>query len=149
MWDTNIKLVEVVTVADVDAEDRFGNSLLKIWELRFGSKAKLLFRPWAQGSAKILKIVQARFFSSCVSQAHWPFDTFQSAYSTFMCLLITWPFYRQLICYVMSRIHISQLKLHSLLWSIYACFSQIFVLTGRTFQSALPSYLLHAARIIA
>ena len=36
-------LVEVVTVADVDAEDRVGNHFLKIWELAFGPKAKLLF----------------------------------------------------------------------------------------------------------
>ena len=42
--DANSKLVEVVTVADVDAEDRVGNSLLQIWELSFGHKAKLLFR---------------------------------------------------------------------------------------------------------
>ena len=34
----NTKLVEVVTVADVDAEDNVGNSLLQIWELRFGPK---------------------------------------------------------------------------------------------------------------
>ena len=40
--DANSKLVEVVTVADVDAEDHVGNSLL-IWELTFGHKAKLLF----------------------------------------------------------------------------------------------------------
>ena len=39
----NSKLVEVVTVADVDAKDHVGNSLL-IWELTFGHKAKLLFR---------------------------------------------------------------------------------------------------------
>ena len=32
--DANSKLVEAVTVADVDAEDRVGNSLLQIWELR-------------------------------------------------------------------------------------------------------------------
>ena len=32
----------VVTVADAD--DNVGNSLLQIWELTFGSKAKLLFR---------------------------------------------------------------------------------------------------------
>ena len=38
------KLVEVVTVAHVDAEDHVGNSLLQIWELTFGPKAKLLFR---------------------------------------------------------------------------------------------------------
>ena len=31
--DANSKLVEVVTVADVDTEDHVGNSLLQIWEL--------------------------------------------------------------------------------------------------------------------
>ena len=41
--DANSKLVEVVTVADADAEDQGCNSLL-IWELMFGHKAKLLFR---------------------------------------------------------------------------------------------------------
>ena len=40
--DVNSKLFEVVTVAD--AEDRVGNGLLQIWELRFGHKAELLFR---------------------------------------------------------------------------------------------------------
>ena len=40
----NSKLVEVVTVADVDDGDHDGNSLLQIWKLRFGHKAKLLFR---------------------------------------------------------------------------------------------------------
>ena len=39
--DANSKLVDVVTVAD---DDRLGNSLLHIWKLRFGQKAKLLFR---------------------------------------------------------------------------------------------------------
>ena len=42
--DANSKLVEVVTVADVDAEDHVGNSLLQIWELTFGPKTKLFFR---------------------------------------------------------------------------------------------------------
>ena len=42
--DANSKLVEVVSVADVDAEDNVGNSLLQIWELTFGPKSKLLFR---------------------------------------------------------------------------------------------------------
>ena len=51
--DANSKLVVVITVADVDAEDHFGNSLLQICELRFGHKAKLLFR---QGLVKILKL---------------------------------------------------------------------------------------------
>ena len=37
--DANSKLVEVVTVANVDDEDRVGNSLLQIWKLRFGHKA--------------------------------------------------------------------------------------------------------------
>ena len=42
--DANSKFVQVVTVADVDDEDRVGNSCLQIWKLRFGHKAKLLFR---------------------------------------------------------------------------------------------------------
>ena len=42
--DAYSKLVEVFTVADVSDEDRVGNSLLQIWKLRFGHKAKLLFR---------------------------------------------------------------------------------------------------------
>ena len=43
--DGNSKLeVEVVTDADVSDEDRVGNSLLQIWKLRFGQKAKLLCR---------------------------------------------------------------------------------------------------------
>ena len=42
--NANSKPVEVVTVAHVDAEDHVGNSLLQIWELTFGPKAKLLFR---------------------------------------------------------------------------------------------------------
>ena len=39
--DANSKLNEVVTVND---EDRGSNSFLQIWKLRFGHKAKLLFR---------------------------------------------------------------------------------------------------------
>jgi len=39
--DANSKLVDVVTLAD---DDRAGNNLLQIWTLRFGQKAKLLFR---------------------------------------------------------------------------------------------------------
>ena len=37
--DANSKLVEVVTIADVDAEDHVGNSLLQIRELTFDPKA--------------------------------------------------------------------------------------------------------------
>ena len=36
--DAYSKLVEVVTVADVDDENRVGNSLLQIWKLTFGPK---------------------------------------------------------------------------------------------------------------
>ena len=39
--DANSKLLEVVTVAHVDAEDHVGKSLLQIWELTFGPKTKL------------------------------------------------------------------------------------------------------------
>ena len=42
--DANSKLVEVVSVADVDNENRVDNSLLQIWKLRFGHEALLLFR---------------------------------------------------------------------------------------------------------
>ena len=51
--DANSNLVDVLTVAD---DDRVGNNLLQIWKLRFGQKAKLLFRLWAQGLVKILKL---------------------------------------------------------------------------------------------
>ena len=54
--DVYSKLVEVVTIADVDDENRVGNSLLQIWKLRFGHRAKLLFRLCAQGLVKILKL---------------------------------------------------------------------------------------------
>ena len=37
--DANSKLVEIVTVADVNDEDCVGNSLLQIWKRRFGHKA--------------------------------------------------------------------------------------------------------------
>ena len=41
--DANSKLVDVVTVVDVDDEDHVGNSLLQIWKLRFDHKAEFLF----------------------------------------------------------------------------------------------------------
>ena len=41
--DAKSKLIEVVTVANVDDEDCVGNTLLQIWKLRLGHKAKLLF----------------------------------------------------------------------------------------------------------
>ena len=42
--NANSRLVQVVTVADANAENCVGNSLLQIWEVRFGHKAKLLVR---------------------------------------------------------------------------------------------------------
>ena len=39
--DAYSKLVEVVTVADVDDETRFDDSFMQIWKLKFGHKAKL------------------------------------------------------------------------------------------------------------
>ena len=56
VWRCQLKLVEVVTVANVDNEDRVGNSLMQIWMPMFGHKAKLLFRLSAQGLVKILKL---------------------------------------------------------------------------------------------
>ena len=38
--DANSKLVEVVSVADVEAENHVGNILLQIWGPRFDHKAK-------------------------------------------------------------------------------------------------------------
>ena len=67
--DTNSKLVEVVTVADVDAEDHVGNSLLQIWELTFGSKAKLLFRLLSKRLVKILKLKFRQDFEAGVFSA--------------------------------------------------------------------------------
>ena len=62
--DAYSKLVEVVTIADVDDENRVGNSLLQIWKLRFCHKAKLLFRPSAQGLVRSLKLKFRRDFEA-------------------------------------------------------------------------------------
>ena len=42
--DANSKVVDVVTVSDVDDVDHVGSSLLQFWKLRFGHKAKLFFQ---------------------------------------------------------------------------------------------------------
>ena len=60
--DANSKLVEFVTVADVDDEKRFDDSFMQIWKLKFGHKAKILFR--AQGLVKILKLKFRRDFEA-------------------------------------------------------------------------------------
>ena len=46
--DVYSKLVEVVTVAHVDDEKCVDNSLLQNWKVKFGLKAKFLFRLGAQ-----------------------------------------------------------------------------------------------------
>ena len=38
--DANSKLVELITVADVDDEKRFDYSFMQFWKLKFGHKAK-------------------------------------------------------------------------------------------------------------
>ena len=57
--DANSKFVDVVTVAD---EDRVGNHLLKILELRYGQKAKLLFRAQVELQARFAAGVWPVFF---------------------------------------------------------------------------------------
>ena len=54
--DAYSKLVEVVSVADGDDENRVGNILLQIWKLRFGHRAKLSFRLSAQGLVRSLML---------------------------------------------------------------------------------------------
>ena len=70
--DANSKLVEIVTVAHVDAEDHVGNSLLQIWEiweLTFGPKAKLLFKLLSTILVKILKLKFRQDFEAGVCSA--------------------------------------------------------------------------------
>ena len=59
--DANSKLVEVVTVADVESEDHIGNSLLQIWELTFGPKSKLFSDLSTRVGQDFEVEVQARF----------------------------------------------------------------------------------------
>ena len=42
--DVYSKRAEVVTVTHVDDEKRVDNSLVQIWKVKFGLKAKFLFR---------------------------------------------------------------------------------------------------------
>ena len=60
--DANSKFVEVVTVANVDDMDRVGNSLLKIWSLRFGHETKLFNQTLSTRFNQDFEVeVQARF----------------------------------------------------------------------------------------
>ena len=56
--DANSKLVEFVTVADVDDEKRFDDSFMQIWKLKFGHKAKFCS---AFGQEFVEVEVQAKF----------------------------------------------------------------------------------------
>ena len=62
--DGNSKLVEVVTVVEVGDEKRVDNSLVQIWKVKFGHKAKFLFRLSAHSLVKILKLKLRRDFEA-------------------------------------------------------------------------------------
>ena len=62
--DANSKLFELVTVAEIDDQDRVGNRLLQIWKLRFGHKAELLFRLSVQSLVRSLKLKFRRDFEA-------------------------------------------------------------------------------------
>ena len=62
--DANSKLVEVVTVANVDDEDRVGNSLMHTWEQKLGNKAKRFVQTLSTRFVQGFDVeVQARFSS--------------------------------------------------------------------------------------
>ena len=77
--DANSKLVEVVTVADVDNEDRVGISLLQIWgwgldiKLNFCSdfEHKVWSRVWSWSSSEILNLKYGQYFAS---EAWWGYE---------------------------------------------------------------------------
>ena len=79
MWrvafeDPNSKLVEIVSVADVDDDKRFDDSFMQIWKLKFGHKANFLFRlvkflSWSSG--KILKLKFGQHFAAYVWLELW------------------------------------------------------------------------------
>ena len=62
--DANSKLVEIVTVADVDEEDRVGKSLLQIWELTCGPKT--FVQALSTRLVKILKVNCRQVFEADV-----------------------------------------------------------------------------------
>ena len=61
--DANSNLIEVVTVAHIDAHDHVGNSLFQIWKLRFGQKS-LTFVPTLSILVKILNLKFRRDFEA-------------------------------------------------------------------------------------
>ena len=66
----NLLMLLVVTIADVDAKDHVGNSLLQIWDLTFDPKTKPFSdfelkgwsRFWSWSSGKILKLELVQHF---------------------------------------------------------------------------------------
>ena len=56
--DDNSKLVEVVTVAHVDDENRVDNSLVQIWKMKFG-QSLVFVQTW-----KILKLMFRQDFEA-------------------------------------------------------------------------------------
>ena len=59
--DGNSKLVEVVTVADVDDENHVGNSLLQIWKLKLAHKISF-FHTLSTRFGQVFEVeAQARF----------------------------------------------------------------------------------------
>ena len=79
--DGNSKLVEVVTVVDIDDEKPVDNSLVQIWKVKFGHKVKFLFRLWGQGfkvwskfwswsSCKILNLEFVQHFAADVLKSY-------------------------------------------------------------------------------
>ena len=58
--DANSKLVEVVTVADIDAEKCVDDILVQNWKLKFGHKGEFLFRLWSRVEERREVEVQAR-----------------------------------------------------------------------------------------
>ena len=68
--DAYSKLIEVVTVADVSDEDRVGNILLQIWELRFGQKAKKKLTLTKVQLPNLYQTVVNIFFSINISKSN-------------------------------------------------------------------------------
>ena len=90
--DGNSKLVEVVTVVEVDDEKRVDNSLVQIWKINFGHKVKFLFGLWGQGfkvcsrfwswcSGKILKLKFGHYFAA---------DAWLWLWSSFLVEILVW-----------------------------------------------------------
>ena len=63
MWRYQLKLIEI---ADVGAEKLVDEGLVQMWKLKFGHEVKFLFRLWALGLVKILKM---KFRRDCEADA--------------------------------------------------------------------------------